>query len=131
MLVKSIKAVLQSGYQFRQLHEMPAALAMPRKVTLASIARMNFIADRYLPNPVQLLGYNVSYADAAQLRYLYREIFMYSEPIFSTRQSDIHLLSTAAATSAYPSYSSNGCIQEPKSLGSNLTRTHLQFCSGT
>jgi FkbM family methyltransferase len=86
MLVKSIKAVLQSGYQFRQLHEMPAALAMPRKVTLASIARMNFIADRYLPNPVQLLGYNVSYADAAQLRYLYREIFVLGAYIFHSSE---------------------------------------------
>jgi FkbM family methyltransferase len=86
MLGQPMKAILLSAYQFRQIREMTATLAMPRRVAIASIARMNLLADRYLPNPVRLLGYKVSYADAGQLRDLFREIFVRTCYMFHTSE---------------------------------------------
>jgi FkbM family methyltransferase len=77
---------LDSVYQYRELRELRPPLAAPSGAAIASLARLNLLPERHLPNPISLLGYNVSYTGIAQLRELFREIFVRAMYTFHTTE---------------------------------------------
>jgi FkbM family methyltransferase len=86
MLLKTAKTMRQVAYQLRQIQERRTLLSTRFGSAIASITRLNLLPDRYLPNPISLLGYRVSYADAHQLREFFREIFVRANYMFHSNE---------------------------------------------
>src|SRR5436309_1804523 len=86
MLVRAINWLFRLGERIYRISHSELPRAMRKDITRAEL-QLSSSSIRTLPNPIQLMGYSISYFNVNQLRYLFAEIFINGSYLFHTDRS--------------------------------------------